>query len=129
MLTKIEPTYTIDIFMAGDTAQAKHVCREFCMRGFCIHIVPADFIYTGGEETGFKIGIVNYPRFPSLPADAWAAATELAELLIERQGCGFEVWYGVRSDESPERAVRYRGKVSNAVYAPHEFMPKMAEKE
>lgn len=37
---------------------------------------------------------------------------------------GFEVWYGMRSDESGERAKRYAGKVCDDVYAPHEVMKK-----
>lgn len=58
------PTIRFDIYMAGDLAQAKQVCREFCFSvGFCVHIEPVDFIYTGGEESGFKVGLVNYPRF------------------------------------------------------------------
>lgn len=44
---------------------------------------------------------------------------------------GFEVWCGVRTDESPERAKRYQHKVSADLYAPHDFMnkyPKYLEK-
>lgn len=44
---------------------------------------------------------------------------------------GFEVWCGVRSDESRERELRYRGKTCDELYAPHEFMtkfPKYLEK-
>lgn len=37
---------------------------------------------------------------------------------------GFEVWYGMRSDESNERAERYAGKVCDEVYQPHEVMTK-----
>jgi 3'-phosphoadenosine 5'-phosphosulfate sulfotransferase (PAPS reductase)/FAD synthetase len=37
---------------------------------------------------------------------------------------GFEVWYGMRSDESSEREKRYAGKVCDEVYAPHEVMTK-----
>lgn len=36
---------------------------------------------------------------------------------------GFEVWYGMRSGESHERATRYAGKVCDEVYLPHEVMP------
>ena len=43
--------------------------------------------------------------------------------LAEQQG-GFEVWMGVRSQESSERAKRYEFKVSNELYAPHDFMPR-----
>lgn len=83
MKTLIEPTYTIDIYMAGDIAQAKQIIRKYCERGFCVHIHPADYIYTGGEEVGFKVGIVNYPRFPASSSELLAAAKELAGLLIE----------------------------------------------
>lgn len=37
---------------------------------------------------------------------------------------GFEVWYGMRLDESPEREKRYAGKVCDEVYAPHEVLGK-----
>lgn len=40
------------------------------------------------------------------------------------QGGGFEVWYGMRSDESSERGKRYEGKVCNEVYPPHEVLKK-----
>lgn len=42
--------------------------------------------------------------------------------LAEKQG-GFEVWYGMRSDESYEREKRYEFKLSNDLYYPHEIMP------
>lgn len=44
---------------------------------------------------------------------------------------GFEVWYGMRSDESNEREMRYLGKVCDEVYPPHEVLakyPKYLEK-
>ncbi len=37
---------------------------------------------------------------------------------------GFEVWYGMRSDESAAREKRYRGKTNDSVYAPHEVLKK-----
>lgn len=37
---------------------------------------------------------------------------------------GFEVWYGMRSDESPQRKKRYAGKVGEDVYPPHEVLAK-----
>lgn len=37
---------------------------------------------------------------------------------------GFEVWYGMRSDESSERGKRYAGKVGRDVYPPHEVLSK-----
>ncbi len=38
-----------EIFMAGDIAQAKQACREYCRVGLCVTIEPCDYIYTGGE--------------------------------------------------------------------------------
>lgn len=43
--------------------------------------------------------------------------------LAEQQGCGFEVWYGMRSGESHERAKRYADKLDDELYEPHEIMP------
>lgn len=40
----------------------------------------------------------------------------------EKEG-GFEVWYGMRADESPERAKRYSKKIGDDLYEPHEIMP------
>jgi hypothetical protein len=82
---KTAPTIRFDIFMAGDIAQAKQVCREYCFAvGLCIHIEPVDFIYTGGEEAGFKVGIINYPRFPTESAKLRTTAASLADLLMKR---------------------------------------------
>lgn len=83
MTDKTDQTVCIDIYIAGDIGRAKQACREFCERGFCVHIHPVDYIYTGGEEAGFKIGIINYPRFPSGHAELMAAALLIAEQVRE----------------------------------------------
>lgn len=85
MKTERQPTIRFDIYMAGDLAQAKQVCREYCFEvGLCVHIEPVDFIYTGGEEAGFKVGLINYPRFPSDSAALKSTAEGLATRLMER---------------------------------------------
>jgi 3'-phosphoadenosine 5'-phosphosulfate sulfotransferase (PAPS reductase)/FAD synthetase len=43
--------------------------------------------------------------------------------LADSLGHGFEVWYGMRSDESSERSKRYAGRVCDEVYPPHEILP------
>lgn len=86
-MTTINKANTIrfDIFMAGDLAQAKQVCREYCFEvGLCVTVEPVDFIYTGGEEAGFKIGLINYPRFPSAHDELYNRAAELADRLMVR---------------------------------------------
>ena len=82
---KTEPTIQISIYMAGDIGQAKQVCREFCFaEGFCVHIEPVDYIFTGGEETGFRVGIIHYPRFPSSELELMQRAEALADFLMKR---------------------------------------------
>lgn len=84
MKTSEVNTYQVDIYIAGDYAVARQVCREFCTSGFCVSVSPVDFIYTGGEESGVKIHLINYPRFPAEPEALWAKAIELADLLRAR---------------------------------------------
>ncbi len=65
-MSKTESTYWIEICIAGDLSIGKQVCRKYCYEvGLCVTVVPADFIYTGGEESGMIIRLVNYPRFPN----------------------------------------------------------------
>lgn len=73
--------------------------------------------------------ILKYQRFPSDQArfcteelKIWPTKRYCKALAIE-QG-GFEVWYGMRSDESPAREKRYAGKVGQDVYPPHEVLAK-----
>jgi hypothetical protein len=78
------PTYTATIYMAGDIEQAKQVCRQFCCAvGLCVTIEPTTYIYTGGEERGFRVGLLNYPRFPAEPALILDRARELARNLLD----------------------------------------------
>lgn len=82
---KTSPTIRVDIFMAGDVSIAKQVCREVCFDvGLCVHVEQVDFIYTGGEEAGFRVGLINYPRFPSSLEDITETATALANQLLDR---------------------------------------------
>ena len=75
-------TIRFDIFIGGDLAVAKQTCREFCMeKGFCVTVEPVAFIYTGGEESGVRVGLINYPRFPTTHDDLEATAHVLAERL------------------------------------------------
>ena len=71
--------------MAGDIDVARQAIREFCYDvGLCVTVTPTTYIYTGGEEAGFVVGFINYPRFPVEPDDLWDTATEVAQLLVER---------------------------------------------
>jgi hypothetical protein len=75
------PTYWAEICLAGDLSQAKHACREFCERGLCVTVTPTSYIYTGGEELGVIVRLINYPRFPMEADEIATTALELAEHL------------------------------------------------
>lgn len=51
--------------------------------GLCVHIVDADYVYTGGQESGVKVGLIHYPRFPQPREELWDRAVTLAHILIE----------------------------------------------
>jgi hypothetical protein len=79
------PTAVVSIYIAGDLDTARTVCREHCLAvGLCVTLEPVEYVYTGGLETGVRVGLINYPRFPTEPAEIMAKAEALALLLIER---------------------------------------------
>lgn len=71
----------------------------------------------------------KYKRFPGGGARHCTDELKIRETriyckkLAEELGHGFEVWFGMRSQESGDRKRRYEGKINNEVYAPHEVMP------
>ena len=73
---------------------------------------------------------LKYKRFPGGGARHCTDELKIRETkiyckaLAEAQGAGFEVWYGMRTAESHERAKRYAGKVCDELYAPHEVIPR-----
>lgn len=81
---KTEPSFSVSIYMAGDIDTAKQALRHEVLReGLCVTVTPTSFIYSGGEEQGFVVGLVNYPRFPSEPEQIKDRADAIADLLIE----------------------------------------------
>lgn len=84
-------TYWARIYLAGDVAMIRQVCRQFCYRGvtdpaqgLCVNVQPCDFIYTGGEESGACVELIQYPRFPAPEGEILAKARALAEELRTR---------------------------------------------
>lgn len=77
------PTIRFDIFIAGDLVDAKRICRHYCMEvGFCVTVEPVDYVYTGGLESGVKVGVINYPRFPSTQDELYRKTAQLADMLM-----------------------------------------------
>lgn len=83
MQQKSCPTFWVRIYLSGPIEVAKQVIRAECMRaGLCVTIEPTHYIYTGGEETGYVVGLANYPRFPSTQAEIVERARGLALKLL-----------------------------------------------
>lgn len=85
MFTNSEDTIWIKIYLSGPISIGEQVCREECLReGLCVTIEPTKYIYTGGEEAGFVVGLINYPRFPSTYEDLLVRAKDLAIKLLDQ---------------------------------------------
>lgn len=76
------PSHTAKIHIAGDYRQALEACRIWCEQGACVSVAKTVFVYTGGEETGVVVTLINYPRFPASPDELDGKALALAEHLI-----------------------------------------------
>lgn len=84
MRTETVQTYTIRLYLSGPIEIAKQALRSECLReGLCVTVEPTIFIYTGGEEAGYVVGLVNYPRFPTTPELLTSRAREVMHLLLE----------------------------------------------
>ena len=51
--------------------------------GLCINVWESKYIYTMGEETGYVVKLINYPRFPKDDAEILHHAFTLANLLLD----------------------------------------------
>jgi len=77
-----------------------------------------------------KEKVEKYKRFPGGGARHCTDELKITpskkfyKALAEKQGEGFVVYYGMRSEESAERAKRYDGKMGEEIYEPHEIMSK-----
>lgn len=77
-------TFRADVWVAGDLENARLICREYCLQvGLCVSLEPCDFIFTGGMESGVRVGLVNYPRFPLHKENIRTRAFDLAYLLMQ----------------------------------------------
>lgn len=84
--TKIEvaPSHECVIYIAGDYDDARRACRDWCDLGGCVSVQRVDYIYTGGEEAGVSVRLINYPRFPETEAETMRKAQKLARMLMQQ---------------------------------------------
>jgi hypothetical protein len=65
MINKSAPSFPVSIFVAGDYDKARAICQDHCDAvGLCVTVTRTTYVYTGGEEEGVIVGLINYPRFP-----------------------------------------------------------------
>jgi hypothetical protein len=84
MIEKVSRTWWARIYLSGPLDVIEHTCRKDCLdEGLCVTVSPVNFIYTGGEERGAVVGLINYPRFPSEPKAIEDRAKHLALRLLE----------------------------------------------
>lgn len=78
------PTVSIQIFIAGCPSKAREVLRSYCFEtGFCVSVQNVDFIYSGGLESGVRVDIINYPRFPESLESLKSRADLIARILLK----------------------------------------------
>jgi len=86
-MRKTAATFNVEIHMAGDIASAgQYIQRYAAETGMCVTLTAQSFIYTGGREEGFKVGFINYARFPKDQADIVALAIDLSDCLLVHLG-------------------------------------------
>lgn len=84
MIEKNSTTYWVKIYLSGPIEEAKQIIRKDVLeKGLCVTIEPTTFIYTGGEEQGYVVGLINYPRFPEMHGKIYERALDLANKLLE----------------------------------------------
>ena len=82
--TKTLPTFIVNIYIAGRDEVIRPLLAKYCLDNkICFSVDNLDFPYAGGEQHGFIIGIINYPRFPREESELLEIAITLTKYLIE----------------------------------------------
>jgi len=85
MLSRSIRTYEVKLYLAGPIDIAKQILREEAAKeGLCITIQPTLYIYTQGEETGYVVGFMQYPRFPKPEQEIYHRAKEIGIALMQK---------------------------------------------
>jgi hypothetical protein len=77
-------SFPIQLFVTGDPIEIEQACQDYCDSiGLCVTVTKTNYIFKGGNEEGFIIGLINYPRFPKTMLDLFLIAEDLGKHLIE----------------------------------------------
>lgn len=86
---KVCNTYWVELYIAGPIEQATQLLRKrFADEGNCVSIYPTKYIYSMGEETGYVVKFINYPRLPKAEEEIFKNAKEIADQLLIETGQG-----------------------------------------
>lgn len=98
-IQKVAPAYKVEIFICGDRNTINETCQKFCDDvSWCVTVTPTRYVYKGGWEEGWIIGLINYPRIQWSREIIFQKACDLAYKLKEKAGQGsFTVQDDVRS--------------------------------
>ena len=96
-------TYWCKIFISGNPDWIRRVCQEYAHSyPICVTVTPTTYVYTGGEEQGVEIGLINYPRFPSESQDKLTErALHLGHTILNK------TFQGSFSVMTPERTILF----------------------
>lgn len=102
MNIKQEDSYWVKLYIAGPIGVAEQLIREECWReGLCVTIEKTKFIYTGGEEEGYIVGFLNYPRFPKTSFEILNRAENICKILLDK------TFQSSALIQTPEKAIWY----------------------
>jgi hypothetical protein len=103
-------SWPVTIHIAGDYHVARSIARKFCdEEGLCVTVSQTVYVYTGGQEEGVRVGLINYPRFPKRPSEIEFTALRLADRLREglhQESFSIETpaettWFSWREEDKP----------------------------
>jgi hypothetical protein len=81
-------TYSVDVYLSGRYEKIKDVLSLYTLKGLCISIEKVDYIYTHGIESGAKVQLINYPRFPTSEDDLLQEAIDMGKEVLSQTGQG-----------------------------------------
>jgi len=91
---KIEPTFIATIYVGAKEhydgkihtyEEAKELLQKYCDEvSYCVTLTSTAFIYKNGNEPGFIIGLINYPRFPLIPEFITEKALEIGNYFLNK---------------------------------------------
>jgi len=93
-------TYKVEIFMGSRSGYTEKIfsyekvhdiCQNYCNDvKLGLTLTKTEYIYVSGNEPGYIIGLINYPRFPDGEVNINEKAFTLAKLLLvnlEQERC------------------------------------------